>query len=295
MSEVETSEAVEPVVEEAVTETVAEPVVETVVEAEDVGEATDWRTQWAGEDKELLSFLGRYHSKDAALKKFKETHDDIRNGKYRKPLGENPSDEDMAQWRKELGVPEATEDYYKSLPEALVVGDDDKPLVDQFLAAMHEQNAPPSVVSAAIETYYGIVEEQLAEEANIAREAEAAGVEALRAEWGADYKRNLNVVHAHLETLPTEVAEIFRNGRGADGVPIGYKPEALKWLASMALEANPLSTVVPGTGATQASAITDEIAKIEGIMRTDRTQYNKDETMQARYRDLLMAREKLGG
>jgi hypothetical protein len=256
-------------------------------------DAVDWRARMAGEDPDLSKFLGRYTSEAAALRDFKKLHGDMRSGKFIKPLDENATDEEKAAYRKQLGVPDEPKGYLDKLPDGLVVGEDDRPFVDVFLGKMHEAGAPPGLTGAALEAYYQIVEEQAAAESDQLATAKVAGEEALRAEWGKDYRRNLNALHGHLDTLPPEVKEAFTNGRGADGVPLGYNPEVMKWLSGLALEANPLATVVPGAGANQASAIADEIAKIEKMMREDRSAYNKDEKIQARYRELVSAREKL--
>jgi len=261
--------------------------------ADDGQKGDDWRAALSKGDPDLLKFLGRYHSPDAAIKKFKEINDDIKSGKYQKPLADDASDEEKAAWRKGQGIPDAPDGYFQSLPEGVVVGEDDKADVEAFMAKMHAANASPAQVNAGLDAYYAMVEEKMAAQADLAREAEQAGVEELRSEWGGDFKRNLNVMHAHLDTLPKEVADVFRQGRGADGVPIGYKPEVLKWLTSLALEQNPVATVVPGAGANQAGAISDEIASIERVMSSDRRKYNSDEKMQARYRELVEARDKL--
>ena len=253
----------------------------------------DWRADLAGEDADLLKFLGRHQSKATALKEFRQLHADMRSGKLRKPLGDDPTDDELAAYRKDMGVPEKPEGYLESLSDGLVVGDDDKEAVDAFLAEMHSANAPAGVTNAALKAYYGIVEQQAAAEAEAMTNAKAASEDALRQEWGGDYRRNLNVMHSYLDTLPAAVKEAFTNGRMADGTPIGYSAEALKWLTGLATEANPLATVVPGAGANQASAVADEIAKIEGFMRTNRKAYNADEKMQARLRELYSARDKL--
>jgi hypothetical protein len=248
----------------------------------------------AGDDDKLLGFLGRYQSEKAFVEAAKKDRETARTKQLLK-LPDNPTPEEVAAFRKEQGIPDKADAYMASLPDGLVVGDDDKPFVDQFLTSMHGVNAPPAMVNAALETYYGIVETQAAAMADATRQAESSSIEALREEWGLDYKRNLTVMHAHLESLPPSVADAFKFGRGADGTPLGYNPDVLKWLTSLALETNPLATVVPGAGANQATAIADEIKTIEGKMRTDRAAYNKDEKMQERYRELVGARQKLEG
>lgn len=252
----------------------------------------DWRTQLAGDDKEALKFLGRFHSSDAAIKAWKKQNDDIKGGKYIVPLPENPTDAEIAAYRKQLGVPEAPEAYLENL-DGLVIGDDDKPIVGDFAKVMHGLNAPPSLVKAGIEWYYGQLEEQAAAEADAMAAAKDAGIEALREEWGADYKRNVNIVSTFVGTAPEAVSNALLHGKGPDGIPLGSNPEVIKWLAGLALEANPVATVVPGAGTNQASAIADEIAALEKRMTTDRSGYFKDDKAQARYLELISARDRL--
>lgn len=291
-----------------VIDTPADPQVDQKAEPEPKAKAEpkpsdDWRSEMAGEDPELLKYLGRYHSKDAALKAFRQTQGEIRSGKYIKPLGDDPSEDEVAAYRKTFGVPEKPEGYLEALPDGLVVGEDDKPYVDKFIEAMHAVNAPKADVDAALATYYNIVEEQAAQESQAAEQAKHLGEDALRQEWGADYRRNLNVMHSHLETLPAPVRAAMQFGTmpvlddegnpTGQSVPIGYHPDVLMWLTSLALDKNPLATVVPGAGANQASAIADEIATIEETMRTNRKKYNDSPEMQARLRTLYEARDKL--
>lgn len=257
-----------------------------------VDDATDWRARMAGEDEKLLGFLGRYQSEKAFVEAAKKDRDAVRNKQVLK-LPDNPTDAELAAYRKEQGIPEAPEGYLTELPDGLVVGDDDRPFVDKFLAGMHGANAPKGAVDAALSAYYQIVEEQSAEEADQANALKNQSIEDLRDEWGADYKRNMNIMHSHLDTLPEAIGDVFRNGRMADGSPIGYNAEVLKWLTGQALEANPVATVVPGSGAAQASALADEKASIEKTMRENRAAYNADEKMQARYRQLIDAELKL--
>lgn len=259
----------------------------------DKGAEIDWRTRLSGDDPELVKFLGRYGSEAAALKEFRKLNGDMRSGKLLKPLDENSTDEEIAAYRKRLGVPDEPKGYLDNLPDGLVVGEDDRPFVDVFLDKMHEAGAPPALTGAALESYYQIVEEQAAAESEALATVKASADDALREEWGTDYRRTLNVVHSHLDTLPPEVKKVFTHGKGDDGVPHGYNPDVMKWLAATALEANPLATVVPGAGANQGAAINDEIAALEQRMATDRKAYFKDEAAQERYRVLLAARDKM--
>jgi len=280
----------------------------------------DWRTQFATEgdevDKDLLKFLGRYHSPSAAIGAWKKQNDAIASGPWIKPLGEDATEEDIAAYRKQTGVSEKMDGYNETLPEGLVIGDEDRPMVDKFLENMHASNARPDEVNAALKSYYDLKQEAEADVAELEAQSASFGEESLREEWGGDYKRNITAAHSYLDTLPSEVKAIFAHGRmpvavkdergepvlGKDGQamlrlePVGYNPTAMKWLTSMALENNPLSTVVPGAGSNQAAAVGEEIANIEKMMGDRTSDYwkgPKADTMQERYRELVDARDKL--
>lgn len=253
----------------------------------------DWRSRMAGDDPELLKFLGRHGNEAAAIKEFKKLHGEVRSGKLLKPLSDDPSEAELKAYRATMGVPDSPEGYLDKLSGGLVVGDDDKPVVEKFLAAMHEKNAPAVVTDAALQVYYKIVEEQDAAIATAVAEAKVACEDTLREEYGADFRRNITVADSYLEKQPAELQSALSKGFNGAGVPLKSDPNVMKWLVQIALEDNPHATVVPGAGANQASAIAEEIAKIEGLMRTDRTAYNKDTAMQARYLELIAARDKL--
>ena len=241
----------------------------------------DWRTDMATDngvvDEKLLGWLGRFQSKASAMAAVKKQRDDISAGKYIKPLSDDASDEEKAAYRGLFGIPDKPEGYLEKLPDGLVVGDDDRPAVDKFVEAMHAQNAPKPVVAAALQTYYDIVDEQLAEQQEVVEQAKQGAIEDLRSEWGPDYKRNLNVMTAFRQSLPEEVNAVFEHGLMPDGTPIGYNPGVLKWLTAQALEKNPLATVVPGAGADQADAIANEIEQIETEMGNRSSSYWKGE------------------
>ena len=280
----------------------AEPIITPAAEPAQEPEAAndDWRAALVGEDEKLLKFLGRFQSAKAFAEAAHKNVQLVRDRTGHK-LPENPSEAELAEYRKQNGIPETPAGYHEKLDD-LIVGDDDKPFVNQYFEAMHKLHAPPGLAKAGLSVYYGIVEEQALAQAERDSEVNQQGVDVLREEWGGDYRRNLTAISNYAATLPEPVREMLvgkdmGNGirdfsRMPDGTRLGDNPEVLKWLASVALEANPLATVVPGAGANQASSIAEEMAAIEKTMRENRGAYNKDEKMQARYRELIEAQQK---
>jgi hypothetical protein len=253
----------------------------------------DWRQQYAGADAKKLGVLTRYTSPTAALDALFAAQQRISAGDLKKALPENATPEQVAAFRTENGIPDKPEGYLEKLPQGLVIGDEDKPLFAKFAEKLHAKNLPPATAHAAVEFYNELQEEQAAQAAEAETAAKAATEDKLRAEWGADYRANLNHITSFIEKAPEGVSEALLNARTPDGKAIFNIPEVLQWFASQARELDPMGTIVPSGGGAAGATIDTEIADIEKLMRTNRPEYNRDTKKQERYIQLLGAREKL--
>lgn len=252
----------------------------------------NWREMYAGEDKKKLERLGRYSTPAAAFDALFGLQAKIGSGELRSVLPKDATPEQMKQWREENGIPEKPEDYgitfgKDGLPEQ------DKPMVDKFLSAMHSKNANKDQATTAINTYYELVAEQTAARHDQDREFAKQSEDHLRAEWGQEYRANINMINGLLATAPAEVQDLIKGGRLANGDPFMSHPHVLQWMNGMARQINPVTTLIPNAGANMASAIDDEIKAIEKLMAANSPDYWKDDKKQSRYRELLAARDKL--
>ena len=253
----------------------------------------DWRAKVAGEDEKLLKRLDRFKSPGDIVKSWRALEQKVSSGEVVAKLPKDASEEQVAEYRKANGIPEKSEGYLDALSSGVVIGEDDKALVGSFLESAHAQNASPEVVSAAIDWYYGLQEEQAATMAQADRERKQAAEDELRAEWGGEYRANINSVTSFLDAAPEGLKKQLLGARLADGSPLGDNPDALRWLVSLANEANPAGFIAPSDGASQIESVETEIKEIEKTMREDRKSYDRDEAMQKRYLTLIGAREKL--
>ncbi len=242
-----------------------------------------------GDDK-VLKRLERYASPEALGEALINAQNRISSGELKPALGKNPTPEQLAEWRQANGIPESPDKYDLGGK----VTDEAKALLDVFLPMAHKANMTPDQVKGTLGFIAAMNKAEATARAEKDVELEDVGEEALRAEWGGEYKRNITFIHNLLDGSATpEFKEKLLGGRLADGTPIGSDPDALRFLMSLALVQNPTGTLVPGYNNNPAQGVDEEIAKIETMMRTDRAAYNKDEKMQSRYRELLDAREKL--
>lgn len=254
----------------------------------------DWREKAANGDAKVSQRLGRYASPEAVATALIAAQNRISSGELKTVLGKDAKPEEIATWRKENGIPETAAKYDLQLGDGLVVGKDDLPLVNKFLEAAHGTNQTPDQVKASLRAYYAVQESITQQRAEADMQAQDDATDSLRAEWGNEFKRNMNQISGLMDSVGGKgLKDQFLSGRLADGTPIGSSPAALKMLLSLALINNPAGTVVPAGGGNMMQSVEDEISKIEEGMRKNRTAYDKDEKTQARYRELLGAREQL--
>lgn len=260
----------------------------------------DWaatRTRIAGGDEKLEKRLARYSSVDGVVEALIAAQNKIASGGLKQALPADATPEQLAEWRAENGIPAAPEEYDTTLPDGLVIGEEDKPIVDEYLAAAHANNLTPDQVKANLAWYFENVEKQIEARAQEDVRIRDASEEALREVWGSEAKLNKGIINNLLSTAPAGVAEQLLGARMADGTPFGSHVDTLRWLADVSRQLNPVATVVPGAGTNAVQQIESEIAGLEKMMANKTSEYWKGpmaEKNQARYRDLISAKQKIG-
>lgn len=250
----------------------------------------DWRARMSGGDEKALKKLERYRSPKEVAAALVAAETKIRSGEAQKPaaLPENATEEQVAEYRKALGIPEKHDGYEIKLPDGVKLGDADKPVLDSFLKFAHAKHLPTEAVNVAANWYTEFAAAQAEEVQQAVRNQRVETMTALNSEWGAEAKPNLQALGNFLDTLPDGIGETIVNAAGPDGLPLINDIRVAKWLVGMALDANPAATFVPGDGSTKAMGTRK--AEIEKVMATDMNAYWKDPVMQKDYQDIL-ARE----
>ena|SRR3990167_5614357 len=254
--------------------------------------AKDWRVELAGEDTKALKQLERFADQKAMYTAYRALQQKLSGGEYTSKLPTDAKPEDIAKWRKENNVPDEPTGY--ELPEGLVVGDTDKPLIDGMLASMHARNLPKDAVKGIVADWYKQQEALAAARAEKDVDNDTAAKEALIAEWGPDYRRNANAIKSLLETAPEGIKDKIMGARSADGTALVHDATFMRYLAQISREINPVASVVPA-GADQATAIADELAALQKEMGNRSSDYWKgplSEKKQARFRELVEAQNR---
>ncbi len=261
----------------------------------------DWRDRFAGEDKTFRRQLERYASPEELARKARSLERKLSSGEYRRDLPANASDEDKAAWRAERGLPENAAGYVEALalPDGLVLGEADKPVISEFAAAAHAADMDPKHFSALVAKYYELQDRQLADRADADHAFHNESLSALNNEWGALARREINGVNAFIEQyFPREMSADLLVARTADGRMLGDNPAFIRAIAALNRQVNPVSTLVPAGGSDPAASIGErlaEIRKLQGDSASDYWRGPKAEGLQREYLELLTAQEKTHG
>lgn len=257
-----------------------------------------WRQIVAGDNPEHLKTLERFQSPKALYESYAALRGKMSSGELRQisPFPEKGTPEQQAAWRAENGIPlepKGDKGYKLALPDGVVLGDDDKEVVDHFADAAHAAHMRPEHFNATVAWYLQERAARMEKRTEQDTEFRMSSEDKLRAEWQGDYRANVARISAMLDQAPQGVKDLVAGARAHDGTIIGDHPEVLRWLADVARQLNPAGVIIPAAGGNQASSIEDEIKQIEEVMEKDRAKYNKDEKMQARLRELYTARDTL--
>ncbi|WP_372809330.1 hypothetical protein [Litorivivens sp.] len=255
----------------------------------------NWRgdiAQSMGLDESQSNVLNRYSTFPDLVNSFFEQRNLIAQGQHNAALPENPTDEQLAEYRQSNGIPETPEGYELSLDDGLVLDGEDEAILGAVSQIAHAENVPAA-------TYNKLVNSMLAaREIEAQAELEQHGLDQQRAintmksEWKADYQTNLNAIQGFLATMPKELREGFEHAQLPNGRKLFNEPAALAFFANTARALNPAATVVPNS-ANPVESINSEVAKIEAMMRDEPDKYYADPTIQNRLNELYAAQERM--
>lgn len=230
----------------------------------ELGWPDNWRDRAAGGNDQIAKLIGRFTSPQTMAQALFNARQQLSEGR-KATLPEGATPEQVATFRKENGVPEKAAAYLENLPAGLVIGELDKPRVAQFAEDMHALNQPPAVVHAVLQSYYKIQEAESARIADANESAKSEGMQSLMAEWGAEYKPNINAVTSMLKMMPEDAQAAIMSARDSNGIALFNQPAVLKAFAQIARELNPAGAVVPSGTGDAGKAVGDRIKEITSL------------------------------
>lgn len=251
-----------------------------------------WRERYAGDDQAKKNVLARYNSPTALIDAHFALLNKMKAGDLKAKLPDNPTEEQLASFRKDNGIPDTHDGYLEKL-EGVTLGEEDKAAMQPFLTEMHKLNAPPSIVNAVLKQYFDLQEQQVAAVSAKDVEVRDQGITALKSEWGPEYQKNINMVTSLIERFPEEVRPLLMGARLSDpsGTPLLSSPAILKTLADIANDVTPTPDVMAMSGAENIASIDAKLAEYHKMMTTKA--WYSNQAAQDDYQRLVRLKEKL--
>lgn len=237
--------------------------------------------------EKYTNHLSRYQDPVSVIRAGFDAQDRIRRGEVSNGLPENPTDEQLSAYREANGIPADPDKY--SVSEGTVLGDVDKAVVDTLRPVAFKHNIPQAAFAESIDTL--LAAQQVQHDARLAQDVEDTNEASaiLKQAWQGEFTQKQNLISGQLNRrLGDEDREALLNARGPDGKGLFNRPGIVQFMATVFAEAAPLDTVVP-TEINQVGAIDQELAELKQRMRTN--EWYKDEAAQARYRQLIEAKQ----
>ncbi len=228
----------------------------------------NWRDPFSNGDDKTAKRLERYLTPADMGKSLFEKEDLIRTSSLLKPLPDDATEDDLKAFREQQRLPQDFEGYYDNMPKGLVIGEDDKPIIDSLVKELHEENASPAIVHRIL-AWYNKEEEILTgnmDELDKTQKAETEDL--LREEWGSDFRANEKLAAHFIQGLSEEKRAELKGARLSDNRKLLNDPEIYAWMAKMGREIYGAQAHFPSGGNTGLQNRDARKAEIEGWMHT---------------------------
>lgn len=242
----------------------------------------DWRARLAGKDEEAIKRLNRFGSPEGVYKSWRSLEQRMSSGELKSKLPDNATEEQITEWRKENGIPEKADGYQKTVLPGHEWTEKDMPNLTAFFNIAHAANLTQAQVDNTLKWYVDQKQGLAANQFESDTSAKMALEDALRTEWGPEYRGNIALLSRFLAAeIPEEGGAALIDARLADGSRLIDQGWFAKWVVGLARQQyGDASFITPD--ATPAGMASRK-AEIEKTMAENPDQYWKDKAMQAEY------------
>lgn len=240
-----------------------------------------------------LKRLERFKTPQDWLKSTYEGHQKISKGEITAGLPENPTDEQVAQYREANGIPAEATGYELDLGEGVTLSEGDKSIVDAMLPIAHASHIPNAAMSGLSKAFFEARAKQASERHAQDELDKQATDKLLREEWQSDFQANTNIFSAFVDSLPEDSRKEFSNMRGPGGKGLANNPAIINAIVDLMRKANPTVTVVPASDGNPLKTMDDELASLNKMMVEEPDKWYSDNEAQKRWRELTDAKDRL--
>lgn len=171
----------------------------------------------------IMNDLKRYKSEFDYMVAGTAAREKIRSGEYRAKPPADASEEEIAAWREENGIPVKAKDYEIPKIAGYKWTDNDKPLIENFKTFAHKANYTQDQVNVGAEWYVKMVQETQEKYWEDTQRSDAQSrqiaMDQLRGEYGPDLKPSLEITKRLLDddqVMPNNLGHKLKNARYLD-------------------------------------------------------------------------------
>lgn len=208
-------------------------------------------------DKDVRGFAERFTSLDELAKGGLDLRRAAsnRDGLIKIPT-EKASVEEIAQFRKSLGVPETPAAYAIDIPKGSLERDSDKEWFGGLLDIAHKRHVSREALAEMTNSFFEYGQRTVAQMEEAVRVTKEAETVKLRQQWGADFERNKGLAeraHAHYSSPAWD--------EYAKAIGFTDDPNYLRFMARIGAELaphNPIIAISPTEAADGMKALQEE-------------------------------------
>lgn len=219
---------------------------------------------------------------------FREQQTRISGGELLKPLGKDATEDDLKAFREQQGIPLEAKAYLENLPEGLVIGEEDLPLITDFVEGTHALNLMPTQVHGIIKFQNELSEKMAVALDEADEKAKTENEDVFREEWGTEYRKNTNLIASLIMGSFGMKAEDFAEARLADGTKMFNSPDVLRAMIGLSRVINPTGQLVEGDH-DAVQSMEDRLKELKQMMRDDRPAWNADTGAQDEFQKIVKA------
>jgi hypothetical protein len=222
-------------------------------------------------DPKAGKLLERFQSPADVAKALIAAQQKIRSGEYKRaaPAGDNP--EEIKAWRDEQGIPDSPDGYEIPGVDLATLDPDTKATIDHMRTRLHGENFDKGKATVVA----SILQEVATMQAERTAEADATRMDnvedTLRAEWGPEYRKNLNMNGALLSQHFGDEMDDVLKARMPNGTRLADHPVFNKFLNAMARATG--NDVMFDGDVNGGKSVDARIQEIKQIMETNINEY----------------------
>ena len=194
----------------------------------------------SGGDEALGKELQRYKSQTDVAKELVRQKAELSKRREAPSLAKDATPEQIGDYRKAMGVPEAPEGYAIKAPDGYSQSDGEKALLADYAKEMHAKNVPAAVVKENMDFFFKsqAAQQQALNKSDMTKQAE--WTKEMQTEFGGDYKPFVESAKAYLGQQfegNSEGLNALVNARLPGGGRVGDHPGFIKMAVDAALKA----------------------------------------------------------